>query len=144
MITSALEKRNYPLIGRILYRVHPEIASQIERMVVPGEQTDLQRIFFFYSRFTNINLPGYNDVNKRRLFTAVIMFLYYPQSLKNGLVNVKKGFVKNIAACFDSKQESITRNIREVIIMYRAYEDFAEKVNEILEEFKKETDAANS
>lgn len=135
MITIAA-KKNYSLIGRILYKTRPEIASQLEYYIQPGTETDLKRIFYFYSRFDGFDLPGYNEVNKRRLFTAAMLKLYHPNYLKSGIINVKYGFAKNIACCFGCKTASVSINIKEVVIMYRAYTEFEEKVNEILENFK--------
>lgn len=127
-------------IARILYKTHPEVAAEIEEYVRPGVETDLQRIFYFFSRFDGFDLPGYNDVNRRRLFTAAMLKLFHPTYLKSGIINVKYGFAKNIAACFSCKTASISTNIKEVVIMYRAYSDFGETVDEILQQFKSECD----
>ena len=123
------------MIGRILCKTRPEVATEILNLVTPGAEHDLSRIFFFYSRF-DAHKPKGSDVNTRRIFTAVMLKLYHPQVLTSGIFSTKYGFVRNIAACFSCKSQSITRNIREVVIMYRAYNDFQEMVDKIVELIK--------
>ena len=134
MIQTVVGKGNF---FKIIQSIYPEVAAQVHTILQPGSENDLSRIFYFYSRFHNIELKGYNEVNKRRVFIGVMMLLFHPYCLKNSIVYVPYGFSKNIAACFGCKQQGVTRNIREVVVLYKAYEEFGEKVNEVFEDFKK-------
>jgi hypothetical protein len=131
-------KKNYSMIGRMLYKTHPEVASSIEKVLTPGEETDLTRIFSYYARFTSLDLPDPNPVSRRRVFIAVMLRMYHPSCLHTGIIKVKNGFVKNIGACFGCVGQAITRNIREVIIMNKAYDEFQATVNDVFEKLKNE------
>jgi hypothetical protein len=140
MYAKAETVKNYSLIGRVLCKVNPQAASEIMQIVAPGPETDVKRIFFYYSRF-DMNKPVENNpVNLRRIFTATMLKLYHPYFLEKGTPDVrghlKFGFVRNVSGCFGCKSQAITRNIREVVVMYKAYPDFKEKVDMAFESLK--------
>lgn len=146
MLVMTASKKNYSMIGRLLCRTFPDVASQLEDRIKPGDEVDFQKIFFFYSRFDSLDLPGYRDVHRRRLFAAVMLLFYYPHFLEvNNILQMglsrdtTKPFAKNIAACFNCNKSHISRNVREAVVMYQAYEDFQEKVNEVLSFLKTES-----
>ncbi len=142
---ATVAKRNYSLIGRILYKTNPQLAEQLENTAKPGEESDLNRIFLFYIRFERMDLPGYRDVHRRRLFAAVMLHFYYPHFLSDDVNNVLstmkvggkgKPFVQNIAACFNIDGPVLSRNLREAVVMYQAYDDFQDKVMQTVQNLR--------
>lgn len=129
---TAVAKKNYRQIGKILFMTHPELATRLENSLKPGEESDTGRIFLFYSRFDDLELPGYQKTHRRRLFLACMISLYYPHFFNSQYIRAGNFFAGNIAICFNCNQAQISRNIREAIVMYQAYEDFEEKVNEVV------------
>lgn len=141
MITVAA-RPNYSLLGRLLYKIHPEIAEDLESKVKPGEVDDFKKIFFFYTRFESFELIGYKEIHRRRLFIAAMLQLYFPHFLDADVDIIHyaggkdKPFRKNIAACFEVGKTLISRHVKEVVIMHQCYDDFRDKVDEIVQYLK--------
>ncbi|MBO9657509.1 MAG: hypothetical protein J7527_01665 [Chitinophagaceae bacterium] len=134
MLQAVAERNNYSLIGKMLASFMPEVYLEIEELVRSGQQTDLRKIPDYFAAFQLLSAES--GVESRRLFTATMLKLYHPYAIERGLINVKHGFVREIRHCFGCKQQSITRDIREVVVYYKAYEEFRQKVNELAKELK--------
>lgn len=135
---SMLTQNYYSVIGRILFKTFPEVANKLETMIRPGVEINPEKIYYFYSIFDDLELPGYKPVHRRRLFIAAVLMIYYPQFFNIQLVKVKNKFADTIADCFQCHRSHVSRHFKEVVIMYEAYDDFKEKVNEVIKYFNRE------
>lgn len=131
MLQAVAERNNYSLIGKVLASFRPEVYSEIEELVRSSQQTDLTKIPEYFLSFQLLSTES--GVESRRLFTAIMLKLYHPYVLDKGIFNVRKGFVNEIRICFNKPKQSISRDIRDVAVYYKAYEEFREKVNCIAE-----------
>lgn len=129
MYPAVSEKKNYSLIGRILANLRPEVYHEIEQLVRSGRDTDLSRIRDYYSQFlVHSNAKG---IESRRQFVAIMLKVYHPFVLDRGFIEVKWGFTNTIAVAVGAKRQSVDRDIKEVIVFYRAYDEFKSEVDRI-------------
>lgn len=130
MLTAVAQKKNYSLIGRVLSKIRPDISTEIETNFL-SPSPPLSSIFTYYDQYKEIVIVM-SKVDKRRVFCAAMLKVYHPYVLSTGLVFIKKGFTNNIKQCFNHSKQRAYMDIREAIIMYKAYEDFRTKVDDIV------------
>lgn len=130
------QKKNYSMIGKVLCKTKPDVASEIEELIAAGEEIDHSKIFSFFAKFDMVKPLEVDLVTQRRIFITMMLKLYYPVALTKGLFILKKAFRKNIATCFGCHGTAITRNSRECVVLYKAYQDFRIQVDHLLEKVK--------
>jgi hypothetical protein len=130
MLSTISPKRDYYLIGRVLYKTRPDIATEIEKDFKDSFRP-LSDIELFFSKFLSLKI-NQKECDSRRQFCAAMLKLYYPYVLSTGDVVIKRGFTHAIKTCFGCKKQSVFTDIREAIIMYKAYEDFKLTVDDII------------
>jgi hypothetical protein len=127
--------KNYSLIGRVLKKTKPEVYTEIVDMLTPGEEIDVQKIYRFYAKYDMLDHEG--EARERcRVFIGVMIKLYYPFMLERVVTAVGHSFSLIIAHCFQMQRSHVSRFIPEVIVMYKAYDDFREKVDQVLEKIR--------
>lgn len=136
---TAIGRKQYAIIGKILCKTQPQLATELLDTVAPGEENDLKRIFFFYSRFADHQPAGVARSNARKIFVAAMLKLFYPYVYNGPIVKMQHGFNRNIAACFGTRNNTISEDIREVIVTYKIYEDFRQAVDQLTDAFKNES-----
>lgn len=143
----------YALLGRLLTKAHPEVAKNLIATYVPTEapkESDYSRIgvyFIAYCKLQGINPADYtgplyksSKVELRRLFIAVILHLYTPQSYYQPLdgIILSNGLVKTLCEVLGCGRSWISETARKVITWEKSYEDFSERVQGALEEISHE------
>jgi hypothetical protein len=127
---------NYAQIGRLVATRKPEIIDELMVGYLRPPQTNFNKIEGYYTKFTNIN-PSSSSlkelVESRRIFIAVMFHLYQPEVFTNKSVYIKPGLGKAISKEVGVQDYNLSKMLREIIVMERAYDDFKDKVLKILE-----------
>lgn len=150
MYPSLINKRHYALIGILVSRHRPEVASELIATFMPHStpiDSDISRIAYYFDAFCEskglsaADLRGklYNRsrVDLRRQFVCALLHIYMPQLFHQPLENLMMGatgFVTEIAKIFGVTVSWITYMVREAIAWHKQYEDFAESVENILKQ----------
>jgi hypothetical protein len=127
---------SYAQIGRMVWYTKPEVVNEILQQQQPPQESDLQMISGYYARFL-ISYPNGNlkeNVENRRLFIAAMFHLYQPEvfTAKNIYVNRRLG--KEISVQVGVQNYTVSKILREVVIMEKAYNEFREQVQKVLGE----------
>ena len=142
MAISALGKRQYMLIGKLLVNRHPDIANVLIKEISTDkpEQVDLALLPGYFNSFCellNLNPSEYkgalkttSKVDIRRLFISVMLHYYSPGSYHHppDYITIRFGFTKAISEAMGIDIGLTSRFIREVISMEKIYEEYRDKV----------------
>lgn len=131
-------KKKYTQVGKALFRTRPDLANELLRQLSEGEETSLDKIFIYYGRlgeWLNDN-PGQRQVDVRRMFVTAMLKLYSPCIFSSTISKSNYGLFKNIAGCFNVSQQAVWRDAKNSIVTYNVYEDFKNKVDELISFFK--------
>jgi hypothetical protein len=149
--TATVSKRHYALLGMLFFQKEPERAQKYISDYIPSisPESDLSKIDKLFKNFCRLeNLDpedrlqwSHEKLAKRRLFIAVIIHLYHPKifflpQLSYDRQHELKGFVKTLATVLQMDKGNASKNIREAIFWEKQYEDFAQKVSELLEKIQ--------
>ncbi len=78
-----------------------------------------------------------SKVDVRRLFVAAMVHLYQPQIYHQPEISLgKNGFVMTLAGVLKQHEANVSAMIREVISWEREYDDFKEKVTNVVAKLK--------
>lgn len=137
MVGFSASRSEYAMLGRMLCKARPEVASELLETLRPGEEKNLDRIYFFYSRFFEWRPEGLRESEARRIFVASMLLLFSPQIFSNDAVKVLYGFNQRISACFACKKQSTKRHIELARVAYRCYDDFKSQVDHLTDYLRK-------
>lgn len=138
-----LGKRRAMLLGRLLLRHRPEVARELMPHLDTPE-ADPARIPDYFEAFCALHSLDPDDyrgalyksfkVERRKLFIACMLRLYNPACFAqpSDAIMVSRSFVARLSATLSQDKGNISRLIRQVIVMERAYEDFRGQVNDTL------------
>jgi hypothetical protein len=149
--TATVSKRHYALLGMLFFQKEPERAQKYISDYIPAIQapeSDFKKINSHYKKFCRIQdiEPEFGPIHKRdkvalrRLFIAVMLHLYNPQAYFLPALTTantaQQHFATAIAQVLGINKSTISRNIRQAIFWEKQYEDFAQKVSELLEKIQ--------
>lgn len=127
---------NYAQIGRLVISKKPEIVTELMAAYIAPKETDLSNIAEYHTNFLkSFPITGSlkENVEHRRLFIAAIFHLYQPEVFSTRNIYVRPGLGKAVSAQVGIQNFHLSKILREVVIMEKAYEDFKERVQQILE-----------
>lgn len=138
MASSALGKKQYLLLGKLLVTRHPEVATDLLKEVSASEPHEkdfgkMSNYFNVFCRIMNIQPTEYRGslrktykTNVRRLYVSVMLHLYSPGSFLHPANNIiiTHGFIKSISEVLDTDESYMCLLSREVISMEKFYDDY--------------------
>jgi hypothetical protein len=143
----ALERKQYILLGRLVASRYPGIADELLTPLNEQEarDSDLSRLasyfisFFELQSFNPEDYRGPSQKNSfqsemRRVFVGVMLHYYCPTVFKHNkdISCLPYGFVRSLSRVLNIGQASSSRLIQEVIVLHRAYDEFEQKVSDML------------
>jgi hypothetical protein len=145
-----LNEKQYKILGRMVAKKHPDIAAQLlSTLNHTATETDIQKITLYYDQFCELQGIERNEyfgavyktskVDIFRLFIASMIHLYYPEIYFQPIeeINMKKeGFVTALANSIGQPTSNVSNRIREVIQWENQYDDFKNKVFDMVEKLK--------
>lgn len=152
MQTAQFNDLHYKMIGRLLTHKRPHLAQSLiypYLKAVPYD-TDFKKIDSYYldlfckekgiekSEITGALFKS-SKVDVRRLFIASMAHIYYPHIYHQHTHEInlsKKGFVTYLAKALKQQESNVSVVIREVVTWEKEYDDFKEKVVDIVEKLK--------
>jgi hypothetical protein len=145
-----LKSKESYLIGRLLKRLHPEIATSIiEQYIRPSEDPcDFSQIPDIFDKFCLLNEISPKDIkgplekraqfDNRKLFISVMIRIFNPQIHHHpqDAIILRPGFNSQISTFLGIGQYVTTKTIRIAIVHERVYEEYRERVDEITTKLK--------
>lgn len=140
--------RDLTLIARLLIKKQPDIAAELLSNYHPADPHDhnLQNIPVYFQAFCDHNnivseqlaFSRYNSemVENKRMFIGCILDIYVPDALLYHHDELKHGLVTNVAATLNHSISYVSEMLKEVILQYKVYDDFREKVDECSKKMK--------
>ena len=106
-------------------------AMDEERMATAPRLKDLNLIPRVYEIFKGVKGDDFNTINARKQFIFVVIYLYAPCRFFGG--KMPKGLRNEISrASGVSCANTISNSCTELMVLYTAYSDFRQDVDEIL------------
>lgn len=151
---AALGKKELQLLGKLLIRDHPEIASNLYAVHCQPQptETDLSKIPALFHKFCKIKgispdectpdtyCPGKcTGKHFRLLFVAVALHLYKPEIFNQptGSFVIFGGFCITLTRLFNYQSRSkVSEIVREAVSWEKHYDDFRAEVERITELLK--------
>ncbi len=142
-----LSKKKYALLGYLLASKMPSIASSLLTMHEEREN-DFSKIPELYHNFCEIKnidpllysgpLHKSEKVEIRKEFIAIILHIYDPQLYNQPIecLDIRPGLVRHLSDVTTQDKSRVSRMIREVVTMVKVYDDFNERVEELLTKMK--------
>lgn len=145
MSSTALGKKEYFLLGKLLTQRHPEMAKALLPQIPPdAREVNFKKMPCFYNSFCNhMNVdpaeykgPLHTQVKLevRRLFISTMLHMYVPEVFCHPLDGpiIPSGFSKSMCIILGMWKGQMSETIREVIIAEKAYDDYKAKVDQAL------------
>lgn len=120
---------NPAIIARALRHRYPDIYRELELdcSTPPFTEGDINNLWDICEI----------DPDRTKVVIVAALLLYSPQTITIG-IKAKKGLIAAIAKCKGSTQPATSMHVPSAIDWYRLYPSFKSKVDQIIEEFKKE------
>jgi hypothetical protein len=149
MPTHIRGKREVFLLGKLLLAQKPDIARELlsdyENKKLAPIETDIDKLPVFLGRFCILRsihslddhsrgIRKTRNLNEQRYFMATMLHLYSPE-LFNGYkekLYPGNGFVNAVSRLMKLDPSQGSHMIREVVTLERVYEDFRERVEELV------------
>ena len=118
-------------------------AIESERLAAIPRLQDLALIPRIYDVFKRIKGESFGSTNARKQFIFVVIFLYAPSRFFGG--KMQKGLRNAISkAAGIPCVNTISNNCTELMVLYTAYSDFRNDVEEVLSSICEDTTISNS
>lgn len=138
--TLVKKSKAYEIVGELFVKKGPETASKAAHslMSVKASECDFDKISEFYSRFCSIeNITELKSTDKK-LFISCILHLYHPIGfcVPVQYLTIPYGLAATLANVLGCSQPGISQIVRQVILEESVYDDFREKVKEMVDKIK--------
>jgi hypothetical protein len=141
MPQATIQKRDYTLLGRILYQKRPDIAQELLDAYYPHtapSENDLSKIRYFFHRFCTLQHIDPQDYTgairlihknyKRKVFIAAVLHLYCPDIFSEYKPRQSRAGLSKTLSDVLGIAESNMSNLIKQVVRWQDYDDFKEEV----------------
>jgi hypothetical protein len=127
---STMRKHDFAALGRRLVAKYPAVATELLENTHVPKQTDVSLIDQYFSNTPHLETKK-DQLHQNKVFLCAMLHLYQPAvfSLPRDLVGINKGLLKTISRVVNCSAGRTSQIVREVISLYKIYDDFKEQVD---------------
>ena len=114
-----------------------KVASCLVNIRAPeGNLANIRKYFQTFCEIEGISSDI--SVYQRKVFIGTMIRLYNPQvyDMPSECISVNFGFVKKLGECLGMDGSNVSKMIRQVVFEEKMYEDFAEQIKKVIEQYR--------